>query len=219
LPEFTLEGTFHKALRNVQNKMNKDGFSFEIVPPEQVPGILPEIRIISDAWIEEKNTREKGFSLGFFDEKYLKQFSIAVVKQNHKIYGFANMMFGANKEELSIDLMRYTKEVPHGIMDYLFINLMFWGKNEGYQWFNLGMAPLSGLENKALAPLWNRIGSFIFQYGEYFYNFQGLRKYKEKFSPVWSPKYLASLGGIIIPRMLTNITTLVSRGLKGVISR
>jgi phosphatidylglycerol lysyltransferase len=89
-------------------------------------------------------------------------------------------------------------------MDYLFTRLILWGKQEGYRWFNLSMAPLSGLEDRPSAPLWNRVGVFIFRHGEHFYNFQGLRQYKEKFDPQWEPRYLASL---------------ISGGLKGTIAK
>jgi phosphatidylglycerol lysyltransferase len=88
---------------------------------------------------------------------------------------------------------------------------MLWGKQQGYQWFNLGMAPLSGIENRPLAPLWNRAVNLAFHYGDHFYSFEGLRAYKEKFDPVWSPKYLASPGGLALPRILADITTLISR--------
>ena len=33
-----------------------------------------------------------------------------------------------------------------GVMDFLFIQMMLWGRAQGYQWFDLGMAPLAGLE-------------------------------------------------------------------------
>ncbi len=91
----------------------------------------------------------------------------------------------------SLDLMRSSHGAPASIMEYLFIKIMLWGKSQGYRWFSLGMAPLSGLEARELAHLWNRMGAFMFQYGESFYNFQGLRHYKEKFYPEWKPKYLA----------------------------
>ena len=93
---------------------------------------------------------------------------------------------------------------------------MLWGKQQGYNWFNLGMAPLAGLEDRALAPLWNRLGAFVFQHGENFYNFQGLRQYKEKFIPEWRPKYLASPGGLALAQILANLATLISGGVKGI---
>ncbi len=115
--------------------------------------------------------------------------------------------------------MRYLPEAPHGIMEFLFIQLMLWGRREGYRWFSLGMVPLSGLEGHELAPFWNRLGAFIFRHGEHFYNFQGLRQYKEKFDPEWKPKYLASPGGLSIPLILTNIASLISGGMKGVVAK
>lgn len=36
-------------------------------------------------------------------------------------------------------------------MDFLFLQLMLWGKQEGYRWFNLGMAPLSGMAEQGMA--------------------------------------------------------------------
>jgi phosphatidylglycerol lysyltransferase len=115
--------------------------------------------------------------------------------------------------------MRYLPDAPRGVMEYLFIELILWARREGYGQFNLGTAPLSGLENRALAPLWNRVGAFVFHHGEHFYNFQGLRDYKEKFDPEWEPKYLACPGGLSLPRILTDIAALIGGGLKGVIRK
>ncbi|MDO8141110.1 MAG: phosphatidylglycerol lysyltransferase domain-containing protein, partial [Candidatus Brocadiales bacterium] len=158
----------------------------------------------------------KGFCTGFFDTEYLKNFPAGIVRKNGKIIAFVNIWLGAEKEELSLDLMRYLPESPRSVMEYLFLQLMLWGKQEGYQWFNLGMSPFSGLENHVLAPLWNRLGALVYRHGEHFFNFQGLRQYKEKFDPEWEPIYLASPGGLALPRILTNIALLISKSPKGV---
>jgi phosphatidylglycerol lysyltransferase len=219
LQNFSLEGRDRKGLRHSYHKIEKEACSFEVVSPLIIPPLLPELKSISDAWLKEKNTKEKRFSIGFFSTDYLMHSNIGLIRKDEKILAFANIFQGVEKEELSIDLMRYLPEAPNGVMDYLFIELMLWGKREGYRWFNLGMAPLSGLEGHPLAPSWNRLGAFIFRHGEHFYNFQGLREYKEKFNPLWEPKYLASPKGLTLPRILINIGSLISGGLKGVISR
>jgi phosphatidylglycerol lysyltransferase len=219
LAGFSLEGGARKGLRHTYHKLQGEGCTFAVIPAEGVSTLLPELRRISDAWLEEKSTKEKGFSLGSFDEDYLKRFRAGIILREGKIVAFANLWPGAGKEELSIDLMRHLPDAPHGVMEYLFIQLMLWGKGEGYRWFNLGMAPLSGLQDHGLAPLWNRAGAYIFRHGEHFYNFQGLRQYKEKFDPEWVPKYLACPGGLAVPRILANIATLVSGGMKGVIAK
>jgi phosphatidylglycerol lysyltransferase len=211
LPTFGLEGSARRGLRQTHNRGQREHCEFMMVPQAEGAEWLPTLKTISDAWLADKHASEKGFSLGFFDEAYLKRNPCAVVRQNGQAIAFANVWASANHDELSIDLMRYAPGSPSGVMEYLFIELMLWGKQEGYQWFNLGMAPLSGIENRPLAPLWNRAVNLAFRYGDHFYSFEGLRSYKEKFDPVWSPKYLASPGGLALPRILADITTLIRR--------
>ena len=215
LKGFSLVGRARKNLRHMLNKAHDAGYSFRMAPAAEVAALMPELRAISDAWLSTRKLREKGFSLGFFDEAYLARFPIALVEQNGKVVAFANLWPGAGRAELSIDLMRHLPDASNGVMDILFIELMLWGAAEGYEWFNLGMAPLSGLNNSLLAPLWSRFGEMIFHHGENFYNFQGLRRFKEKFDPVWESRYLASPGGLALPRILAEVTTLIQRGSVG----
>jgi phosphatidylglycerol lysyltransferase len=219
LKDFSLEGSSRKGLRHAYNKIVRENCTFSVVPPDQVPTLLDKLKQISNAWLSDKNTREKGFSLGFFEPEYIKKLPIAIVRQGKNIIAFANIWPSAEYGELSIDLMRHLPSAPGGIMDYLFVELMLWGKQQGYNWFNLGMAPMSGLEDRELAPLWHRLGTFIFRHGEHFYNFQGLRQYKEKFGPVWESKYLACPRGLMLPRILANLATLISGGIKGVVAK
>ncbi len=208
---FKLEGGSHKSLRSNRNKVQKEGCTFEIVPREEVPALLPVLKAISDAWLEEKKGTEKGFSLGFFDEDYLTRYACAVVKRGGEPIAFANLWLGAEKEEFSVDLMRYRPDGTRGLMDFLFVELILWGQGEGYRWFNLGMAPLSGIESRKLSPLWNKFAAILFEHGDRFYSFEGLHDYKEKFDPVWAPKYLAARGGKALPRILADVTALIGR--------
>lgn len=219
LGDFNLEGGSRKWMRKMLRRTEEEGCSFEIVPVERVPEVLPELRAISDSWLAEKTTREKGFSLGFFAEEYVARFPVAVVRRADRIVAFSNIWTAAKNEELSVDLMRQVADAPGGVMDYMFVNLMLWGAEHGYRFFNLGMAPLSGIENRSMAPLWSRAGALAYRFGENFYNFQGLRQYKEKFDPVWEPTYIASPGGLALPRILTNLAALVSGGLRGVFAK
>jgi phosphatidylglycerol lysyltransferase len=219
LSSFSLEGAHRKGLRSSHNKIQSEGCTFEIIPSSDVPQFFSELKNVSDAWLADKSTREKRFSIGFFNPDYLSLTPVAVVRSHGKVIAFANVLTGAEKEELSVDLMRFLPDAPNGLMDFLFIEIMLWGKSDGFKWFNFGMAPLSGFEDHALAPLWSRVGAFVFMHGEHFYNFQGLRQYKEKFDPKWQPKFLACQKGLILPRILTNIATLISGGVKGVVAK
>jgi len=219
LEGFTLEGPLRRGQRQTVNRMVREGCSFELVRPEAVSPILDELAAISDAWLAEKKTREKRFSLGRFEPRYLQLLPIGVVRRGSEVVAFANVWPGGAKQELSIDLMRHLPDAPAGSMEYLFTELMLWGHDHGYRWFSLGMAPLSGFEHHRLAPLWNRLGALLFRYGENFYNFRGLRSFKDKFHPVWEPRFLASPGGLTVPLVLTHVAALVSGGVAGVVAK
>lgn len=213
---FTLEGSDKKDLRQARNRALRDGFSFEVIPALALGPVMAELRAISDAWLASKQGEEKGFALGMFEENYIANFEVAVLRGNTGgIVAFANLFQGANLHELSLDLMRYRPGGPGFAMDALLVELMLWGTAQGFHWFSLGPAPFSGIENRQLAPIWNRIGGFVYEHGEHFYNFEGLRAFKEKFGPQWSPNYLACPGGLVAPQILYEVNILISGGLRG----
>jgi phosphatidylglycerol lysyltransferase len=218
LDSFSLEGSARADLRQAHRRAGRDGAEFEVVPRAEVGALLPQLRAVSDAWLAEKNTAEKRFSLGYFDDRYLRHFDCGVVRRGGAIVAFANIWRGGSSE-LSVDLMRYSGAAPKGVIDFLLIECMLWGRALGYRWFNLGMAPLSGLEEHALAPAWHKIGRMVQRYGETFYPFEGLRKYKEKFLPVWRPRYLAAPHGLGMAGALLDVTALISGGVGKVLRK
>ena len=219
LQEFSLEGGSRKDLRQSVRRGEREGLTFEVMPRDQVPHVLAELRTISDEWVEDKNASEKSFSLGNFDEAYLSHFPHALVRREGQIVAFANVLLGAGSGEMSVDLMRYRNEAPPGVMDFLFVQLILWAKQEGYREFNMGMAPLAGLDEHALAPAWSRLGSWLFRHGEHFYNFRGLRFYKEKYGPTWQPRYLAAPDGLSMSQALFDVARLISGGVVGLVRK
>ena len=218
LESFSLEGAARADLRQAHRRACRDGATFEMIGRGSVGPTLPELRAVSDAWLVAKNATEKRFSLGFFDERYIAHFDVGVVRHQGAVVAFANLWRGGSTE-LSVDLMRYNDLAPKGVVDYMLIECMLWGRAQGFDWFNLGMAPLSGLEEHALAPTWHKLGRIVQRYGETFYNFGGLRKFKEKFDPVWRPRYLAAPDGLAMAGALLDVTALISGGVRNVLRK
>ncbi|MFI4889069.1 MAG: bifunctional lysylphosphatidylglycerol flippase/synthetase MprF [Steroidobacterales bacterium] len=218
LPTFSLEGGARADLRQTHRRAVRDGATFEVVPRAEVGALIAQLKDVSDAWLADKPGGEKGFSLGYFDERYLANFDCALVRSGGRIVAFANL-WTAGSAELSVDLMRFGDAAPKCVIDFLLIECMLWGRAQGFEWFNLGMAPLSGLEDHPLAPAWHKLGRLVQRYGENFYHFEGLRKFKEKFSPVWRPRYLAAPGGLSLAGALVDVTTLISGGVAGAFSK
>ncbi len=217
LTYFSLDGSSRKGFRQAKNRAAREGYVFEVIPAAQVVEILPELRRISDAWLASKQGEEKAFSLGAFADDYNRYFDHAVLRNSEtgEIAAFANLFQSGNRNELSLDLMRYLPDRQSFVMDALFAELMLWGAEQGFHWFSLGAAPFSGIDNHRLASFWNRVGGFVYEHGEHFYHFEGLRSFKQKFDPVWTPNYLASPGGLAVPRVLYEVNVLVSGGIKG----
>ena len=217
LEGFTLDGPSKAKLRQARNKGIRNELVFEIVEKDKISDVIERLKIISDDWLKKHEGKEKGFSLGRFDERFIAEGPIAVVRQGSEILAFANIWTTHDKNELSIDLMRYHSDSPNGVMDFLFAELMLYSAGKGYKIFNLGMAPLSGLDDHRLAPLMSRLGSFVYKHGDAFYDFEGLRSFKEKFNPAWTPSYIAVMNARAIPMALGNLALLSGGGVLGLL--
>jgi phosphatidylglycerol lysyltransferase len=212
LAGFSLDDEARRPLRRSWSEARRRGLTFEVVPADGVPALLPELKAVSDAWLARRNAREKGFSTGRFDPAYLARFPAAVARLNGRVVAFANVWTAAPGSELTVDLMRYAPGAPPSVMEFLFVELMRWGREAGYAEFNLGMAPLAGLQARETASRWNRMGALVFRHGEHFQNIHGLRRYKERFGAEWRLKYLAAPGGLALPRILASVAALISGG-------
>jgi len=157
--------------------------------------------------------------MGSFRPSYVAEFPVAVVRDNGRPVAFANIWTTAARASFSMDLMRYADDAPKNIMDYLFVELIAWGRAQGYEAFEFGMAPLAGLDDRPLAPIMSRVGKLLFERGEEIYNFQGVRRYKDKYDPVWQPRYVAAPHKWAIPLLLADVGLLSSGGMAGLAKR
>jgi lysylphosphatidylglycerol synthetase-like protein (DUF2156 family) len=219
LDGFSLEGRRRGVLRRAWRQAGEGGALFEVLAPDAVGAHMDELRAVSDDWLSRHAGGEKGFSMGGFSPRYVAEFPVAVVRSAGRIVAFATLWTTPGKEVFSIDLMRYGDAAPKNVMDYLFVELLHWGREQGYTAFEFGMAPLAGLEDRPLAPIMSRVGNLLFERGEEIYNFRGVRRYKDKYDPVWQPRYIAAPHKWTIPMLLADVGMLSSGGLAGLAKR
>ena len=179
LDSFSLEGRRRGNLRRSWRKTGEEGASFEVLAAGVAAGVMDELKCVSEAWLAHQSGDEKTFSLGHFNPAYVAEFPVAVVRQGGRIVAFATLWTTGQRGAFSIDLMRYGEAAPKDVMDFLFVELIAWGRAEGYQAFEFGMAPLAGLDDRPLAPIMSRVGRLLFERGEEIYNFRGVRRYKD----------------------------------------
>ena len=216
LATFDMKGGEWANLRRAINRATRDGLTYEFVSPEGIPGIMAEIRAISDAWLAHGGTREKRFSLGAFDPAYVASFPVAVARMDGHIVAFATLPTAEQSRSVFVDLMRFLPGAHRGVMDFLIVRLIEDLKARGHARLNLGMAPLAGLKR---ASLWDRFGRFVAAHGNRFYGFKGLYNFKAKFDPQWTPRYLIVPAGTSPYLAATATAMLIAGGFSGVFRR
>lgn len=211
LENFAFAGKKMKSARAIKNKFEREQFVVEILAPPFNKELMQQLRNVSDEWL--RGRKEKGFSLGFFDEQYLDTSHLVVMRGKEGIVGFANLMPMYDDDKvLSVDLMRFKRDAQSGTMDYIFLYLFEWAKESGYEKFNLGMAPLSNVGLSKYAFLPEKLAFQLFLHGQLFYHFIGLRNFKEKYADKWEPKYLAYRKKSLLPITIAQLTLLIDKG-------
>ncbi len=190
LADFTPAGKRQRSQRTLMHKFDREGYTFSVEKPPFSKELMQEMKQVSDSWLG--NETEKGFSLGFFDSYYINQAPVGIIRdKDGKMVAFATFMPTGGKKILTIDLMRHSKDAPSGIMDKIFISMFQYGQENGYTYFDLGMAPLSNVGEYQFSFIEEKAAHFIYEYGYHLYGFQGLRRYKDKYATVWYSRYTA----------------------------
>lgn len=189
LLSFSLEGGSKKSIRNALKKVTDKGFHTKVYAAPIETDLLKMLRAVSDEWLEETGRSEIVFSQGMFLEEELRQHTIMTVEDEEgKVVAFLDIIPDYVKDEATFDLIRKTREAPNGIIDFITVEMFLYLKNQGYRSVNLGFAPLSGIIDPRNFP--ERSMKFAYEKIRAFSHYKGLRDYKDKFSPVWSNKYL-----------------------------
>ncbi len=221
IAEFSLAGKRGESLRHSVNRARRLGLTLEWHAPPFAPDFFATLREISDEWKAQHQTAEKAFSLGNYNEAYLSLAPIAVVKVDQRIVAFANLMpdHGPARDELSIDLMRHRTDAPPGTMDFLFVELIEYGRAQGYHYFNLGVAPLSGVGQTRFSHTGERLARFAYDFGNRLYNYKGVRSFKDKFRPEWRSCYMAYPAFTPLPALLIDTAALIAGGYRRIFSK
>jgi len=210
LPGFDLKGASRANLRTAVNRAEREGLRFEVVDAAGVDALLPALKKVSDAWLAQHRSDEKAFSVGRFDDDYLRRFPVALVRRDERIIAFANLLTTDAHEEAALDLMRHDPDAPPGTMDFLLVRILQHLQAQDYRRFGLGMSPMAGMAQRSGAPKWQRVARLVYEHGNGFYNFRGLRSFKDKFTPVWEARFLAAPRGLAAAFILADVTTLIS---------
>jgi phosphatidylglycerol lysyltransferase len=191
LSSFDLKADTNNILRLPVTRLAGLGYQFEVVQPPLPQHIMQELAAVSDEWLITVQSGEKCFSLGWFDEKYLRNTSVALVRTREGfLIAFANLLRSYNHSEIGVDMVRHRRDVPGGLLEYLFVHMVQWARDAGYQYFNLGVVALGQEQNEFEKPETDWAQHYLHEHITRIYRHKGSRSFKEKFHPHWSLLYL-----------------------------
>ncbi len=212
LPDFSLEGGDRKGLRQTYHRGQRAQVEFAVLAAEQVPAMLPELKTISDAWLAEKTAYREGLFTRFLRRTVPEPIPLRGRARCGPHRRLRQPVVRCPSRGVVDRRDAFDARIPcQDVMEYLFIELMLWGRQEGYQWFNLGMAPLSGVDDRPLAPLWNRAVHLALQPRRPLLQLRRAEEVQGEVPSGVATKYLASPGGIALPRILTDLTALIAK--------
>ncbi|MEK0180734.1 phosphatidylglycerol lysyltransferase domain-containing protein [Microcoleus anatoxicus] len=198
LKDFSLKGKAKQNLRTAINRLTKAGHQVKFYEPPLSSDLIRQMKAVSDEWLQMVQGAEKRFSLGWFNETYLRETrAIAIHTPDGKISAFANMISSGN-QVVGVDLMRRVTEVENGTMECLFASMLQHCQELGYTEFDLGLSALAGVGEAEKSGRLEKVLIYLSEHLSKFYNFQGLHSFKDKFGPRWEARYLVypSLGSL-----------------------
>ena len=212
LTNFDLEGSERKSLRKIVRRFETNGFTMREYQPPIPDAILLQAKAVSDDWLNLPGRRERQFSLGLFDESYVRTTPIyAVADASGNIVAFVNAIKSYQEGEATIDLMRHRADAPNGTMDYLFTKLFLTCKAKGFQQFSLGMAPFDGFRRNEQPSAEERAVDYLMRHLNFIFSYAGLHHFKAKFADAWEPRYLIYQNVLALPQVglaLTRVSEL-----------
>lgn len=202
LAMFSLEGKDRKSLRHTINKLEESGVRAVYYAPPIPDEVLSQLESVSEQWLRLSGHRERRFTLGRFEHGYVRNTPVfAAVDTQGNVLAFINLIPSYRQGEATCDLMRRRAGSPNGVMDLLFVRLLQHLKEQGYRYFSLGMAPMSGFRPEEAATPEEKAVHFFFQHMRFLFSYKGLMHYKSKFATTWEPRYVIYRNPLDLPRL------------------
>jgi phosphatidylglycerol lysyltransferase len=200
LRPFLLDDQAGKPFRDPINKLAHLNYRADIVQPPLSRDLLRELREVNDEWQVMTHGTELRFSLGWFDDAYIGSSTVIVIRDEiGRVTAFATLVPEYTRREVSIGLMRHRHEIENGTVAFLIGNLLVWGRDQGYETFNLGLSSLSRVGEAPNDPTVEKAMHYVYDHMNQFYSFQGLHTIKEQFQPNWEPRYIVFPGLSSLP--------------------
>jgi len=214
---FSLVGRPIRKVRQSVNRLEKAGFSFELLDHTHWEEVREDFVEVSRKW--QGNAPERGFTmaLGRLSESEDVGCLIAVARDpDGAARGFLHLVpFGGERAGYSLDAMRRDPATPNGLMEYMVCKTVAALKERGTKRLSLNFAAYARLldaDAGELSAFW-KLHRWIVKKLNPFFQIESLHSFNKKFFPDWQPRciyYDSRWNAVRIGVLYGEVETLVS---------
>jgi phosphatidylglycerol lysyltransferase len=196
LGQFSLKGNRMANVRSSANTAARKGVQVRQFRPlgPGAEAIAKQLKDIDQNWLYRRGIERLRFTLGSLSLDNPGDRLYFVAEQGGEVVAFVTYTPIYMRKGVYLDLMRRCDHAPTGTMDLLLTTSFRLLQEMGIEIVTMGMAPLVSNHYSAVPQnvYLTQLLQYLYQYGEKFYPFSSLYKFKAKFHPHWwESKYLA----------------------------
>jgi lysyl-tRNA synthetase, class II len=189
--EFSLEGRPIRKVRQSVSRLRKAGYSVHILRVDEVDADLRrEIAAVSAEW--RGRWPERGFTMAM-DALWDYPESILVLAENPDgaVGGFLHLVPSPACDGWSLATMRRRRDTPNGLMEFLIVEAIEWGKERGVGEISLNFSVFAkALRADESSSFALRTVRFVLLRFDRFFQLERLHSFNKKFFPEWRPRFV-----------------------------
>ena len=199
--EFSLAGRNMRNVRQMVNRVTKNGYEAEVRRVADIPpGELEAIVRTSDSWRGSQTERGFSMALGRIGDG---ECVLATAAENGVLRAVLQLVPWGT-DGLSLDLMRRDRNAQPGLNDFLIVETIKAAPGLGIKRLSLNFAvfraALERGERIGAGPVLKAWRSVLIFASKWF-QIESLYKFNAKFSPVWQPRFFVFPGTKDAPRI------------------
>jgi lysyl-tRNA synthetase, class II len=188
--DFSLEGRAIRKVRQSVTRLGKAGYSFRIVPADEVePALEAQLEDVSAAW--RGGEPERGFSMTI-DDLHVPGTVLALAEDaDGRLGGFLHLAPSPAGGGWSLSAMRRRPDAPNGLTEFLVVEALAWARDTGASELSLNFCALTDFlsPERVKTPVRRAVRWGLLRADNVF-QLERLYSFNRKFFPEWRPRYI-----------------------------
>jgi len=200
--EFSLEGRRIRKVRQSVTRLEKAGYSAEVVELDAVDeATIVELEHVSANW--RGGAEERGFSMALDRLRREEQGDtvLAIARDDTgRPRAFMQFVPAYGRAAVSLSFMRREHDSPNGLMEFLVARTIETLRDRDIDEVSMNFAAFARLVDGRPQRGVMRLAARVLSVGDRFFQIESLYRFNTKFFPHWEPRYFVFDGFANLPR-------------------